>query len=180
VADAWGFVVVAPHARGETWDLLAGRASAPGIMGRTVRDHVREDRDAPRVRAALLAMARRTPIDAARIAVAGFSDGASYALTLGTGAPKLFEETLVLSGGMAVMPPGANGEGRRVFVAHGTADTMLDYVNAKDTIVPKLRAAGFDPYFRSFDGPHVLYYRVFVEAVEDWLGSGRLARHAAG
>jgi phospholipase/carboxylesterase len=180
VADAWGLVIIAPHARGETWDLLAGRPSTMGPMARALRDADRPDRDAPRVRAAILAMSGKAAIDPHRIAVAGFSDGASYALTLGTGAPKLFDHVIVLSGGIAMIAPGATGNGRQVFVAHGTEDSMLSYAHARDEMVPKLRAAGFDVAFRSFAGPHVLYYRVFVEAIEDWLGSGRLVRHAPG
>lgn len=180
VADGWGFVVIAPHARRETWDLLAGRPSTLGPMAKALRDRNRPDRDAPRVRAAILAMAQRTPVDARRIAVAGFSDGASYALTLGTGAPQLFDHIIVLSGGMAMMDKAAAGEGRKVFLAHGTSDAMLKYAHARYEMTEKLREAGFDVAFRSFDGPHVLYYRVFIEAIEDWLGSGRLVRHAPG
>lgn len=180
LADAYGFAIVAPHSRAQTWDMLAGAPSTLGPLRKLRLDHSREDKDLPRVKAALRAMFGTVPVDARRIAVAGFSDGASYALTLGTGAPGLFSHTMVLSGGLAVMRDDAQGQGRKVFLSHGTKDAMLPYSEARDELVPKLQASGFDVHFRTFDGPHRLYYRIALEAVEDWLGAGRLARKAGG
>ena len=66
-AEAHGVVVLAPDSRGVTWDVI------------------REDygEDVAFLDRALGEVFRTCPIDPARIALAGFSDGASYALSLG-------------------------------------------------------------------------------------------------
>src|SRR5205807_5226 len=67
LADDFGFIIVAPDSREETWDATRGRLG-PDVLfiDRALRD-----------------VFRRYPVDAGRVAISGFSDGASYALTLG-------------------------------------------------------------------------------------------------
>ncbi len=90
--------------------------------------------------------------DPARTAIGGFSDGASYALSLGLINGDLFPRVVAFSPGFVV-----NGtpQGRpRVFVSHGTDDPILPIDRCSRVIVPGLRTRGYDVTFREFPGGH--------------------------
>ena len=91
-------------------------------------------------------------VDPARIAVGGFSDGASYAISLGLQNGDLFRRVLAYSPGFFV---GGQAQGRpRVFISHGTADQILPIDRCSRVIVPRLKKQGYDVTFRQFDGGH--------------------------
>ena len=104
LADEVGLVLLAPKSRGRTWDLLAGGYGP----------------DVEFIDRALEQTLGRLAVDPERLAVGGFSDGASYALSLGIDNGDLFSHVLAFSPGFSApaerrgMPP--------VFVSHGTAD----------------------------------------------------------
>ena len=91
-SDARGLVMVAPAARGPTWSALYGR-----------------DTDLQTVDRALAEAFRRCPIDPGRVGVGGFSDGATYALSLGLANGRLFRAVIALSPGGIV---GGEREGK--------------------------------------------------------------------
>lgn len=94
----------------------------------------------------------RFPVDPERVVAAGFSDGASYALTLGLLNGALFRRILAYSPGFVV--PG-EAEGRpSIFVSHGTADPVLPIDRCSRRIVPELRSLGYEVDYREFDGRH--------------------------
>ena len=120
-----GLVLIAPAAKGETWSALLSQ----------------EDRDLESVNLALAQAYKRCPIDRTRIAVGGFSDGATYALTLGVSNGDLFPAVMALSPGgilgrCAGRPP-------RIFVSHGTLDGVLPIARAGDAVVRLLRGLGY-------------------------------------
>ncbi len=133
-----GVVVLAPDARGATWDVIRG-GFGPDV---TFLD------------AALAATFAAVPVDPARVALAGFSDGASYALSLGLGNGDLFTHLLAFSPGFAV-PEGQVGR-PRVYVSHGVADRVLPIDRCSRRLVPRLRGAGYDVAYDEFDGGHVV------------------------
>lgn len=65
-------------------------------------------------------------VDPSRVAIGGFSDGASYALSLGLGNGDLFRHIIAFSPGFAV-PPRQLGS-PRIFMSHGTKDRVLPIV----------------------------------------------------
>jgi phospholipase/carboxylesterase len=133
--DARGLVMVAPAARGRTWSALFGR-----------------DRDLATIDAVLREAFRRCRIDPRRVGVGGFSDGATYALSLGLANGRLFRAAIALSPGGIV---GERREGKpRIFIAHGTRDNVLPFSTSRDQLVPALRNAGYDVTFRPFAGEH--------------------------
>lgn len=138
-ADAFGVVLLAPSSEEGTWDAIRG-AYGPDV--RFI------DRALERV----FGMCR---VDPARLALSGFSDGASYALGLGLSNGDLFTHVLAFSPGF--VPSGVQPAGRpRLFVSHGTADRILPIEQCSRTIVPRLTTAGYDVTFREFEGPHTL------------------------
>jgi phospholipase/carboxylesterase len=114
---------------------------------------------------ALAAAFARCAVDPARLAVAGFSDGASYALSLGITNGDLFGQVMAFSPGFAA-PAGQHGR-PRFFVSHGTGDEVLPIDRTSRQVVPRLERAGYDVTYREFDGPHTVPPEIAREAV-DW------------
>jgi phospholipase/carboxylesterase len=131
-----GLVLIAPASKGQTWSILRSE----------------QDLDLESVNFALAAAYKRCRIDRRRIAVGGFSDGATYALSLGVSNGDLFPAVMALSPGGIV---GGNQVGvPRFFVSHGTLDSVLPIAQAGDAVVKKLRAAGYHVTYRRFRGGH--------------------------
>jgi phospholipase/carboxylesterase len=134
--DEPGLVLIAPASKGQTWSILRSE----------------EDLDLESVNLALAEAYERCRIDRTRIAVGGFSDGATYALTLGISNGDLFPAIIALSPGGIV---GGEQVGvPRVFVSHGTLDTVLPIARAGDAVVRQLRDAGYPVEYRRFVGGH--------------------------
>jgi phospholipase/carboxylesterase len=94
-------------------------------------------------------------VDPRRIAVAGFSDGASYALILGLANGDLFASVAAFSPGF--LSVAASPVGRpRIFISHGLKDEILPVDRSSRPIVSTLGKLGYDVTFRSFDGRHSL------------------------
>ena len=152
LADEHGLVVLAPASRGSTWDAVTGGSGADAAL---------LDRALTRVFAAV-------PVDPGRVVVAGFSDGASYALGLGLANGDLFGRVVAFSPGFV---PGSAREGRpAVFVSHGEADDVLPVERTSRRIVPALRDDGYDVTYREFPGGHAVPPEVAREAV-GWLAA---------
>jgi predicted esterase len=147
LAEERGLLVAAPASRGSTWDAVRGGYGP----------------DVELVDRALATVFAAFAVD--RVAVAGFSDGASYALGLGLANGDLFRDVLAFSPGF--VPPGAPRRGRpRIFVSHGDDDRVLPIERTSRQIVPALRDDGYDVTFREFSGPHTVPPEIAREAVE--------------
>jgi predicted esterase len=88
----------------------------------------------------------------ARIAIGGFSDGATYALSLGLINGDLFRRVVAFSPGFVVegMPRGTP----QFFISHGAADPILPIDRCSRLIVSGLRKRGYDVTLHEFDGGH--------------------------
>jgi phospholipase/carboxylesterase len=149
-AEELGVVILAPESRAITWDGVGGEFG-PDVkfIDRALRDtfqHVR--------------------IDKSRLAIGGFSDGASYALSLGIANGDLFTHVIAFSPGFITPAPPAGRPA--VFISHGTQDQVLPIDVTSRRIVPQLRDAGHRVTFREFDGPHRVPEAIAREALE-WL-----------
>jgi phospholipase/carboxylesterase len=143
-------MLLAPKSRGVTWDIVQG-GFGPDVAAL--------DRLLERVFAAY-------PVEG--VAAAGFSDGASYALSLGLINGDLFDSVIAFSAGFIAL-----GEPRgqpRLFVSHGTHDSVLPIGRTSRRGVPRLRASGYNVRYREFDGDHEVPPRIAREAVA-WLVS---------
>ena len=138
LADGAGLVLVAPESRGSTWDVI-GDDYGPDVA---VIDQ------------ALGHVFARMTVDARRIAIEGFSDGASYALSLGLGNADLFTHCIAFSPGF-VAEPARRGR-LRAFVTHGVHDPVLPIDRCSRRIVTALRRDGYDVTYTEFDGAHVV------------------------
>jgi phospholipase/carboxylesterase len=149
-ADDAGLVLVAPSSQGETWDVLLGGYGP----------------DVTRIDRALQQVFDRVVIDPAHLAVGGFSDGASYGLSLGLVNGDLFSQVLAFSPGFVA--PGDRHGAPRLFISHGIDDRVLPIDACSRVLVPRLRRAGYTVRYREFEGGHLVPAGIAAEAAA-WL-----------
>lgn len=147
-AERDGFLLLAPKSRDYTWDIIGG-GFGPDIAA---------------IDRLLTEVFAHFEVHPARIALAGFSDGASYALTVGLINGELFSRILAFSPGFLV--PGRRSGKPAVFISHGDADTVLPIQRCSRRIVPTLRAEGYQVDYREFAGGHVVPADLATAAVE--------------
>jgi phospholipase/carboxylesterase len=138
LADAAGTILVAPDARGSTWDFLYGPYGA----------------DVAFIDRALERVFEQCAVDPARILIEGFSDGASYALSLGLTNGDFFSRVIAFS--PCILAPAANVGRPRIFISHGTDDRILPIDHCGRRLAARLSADGYDVEFEQFTGPHMV------------------------
>lgn len=147
-AEARGFLLLSPASRDATWDFLISE------FGPDVR-HLNR---------ALEHVFARYEVDPTRIALGGFSDGASYALSLGTMNGDLFHHLLAFSPGFTA--PLYRSGTPRVFVSHGDDDAVLPIDRCSRRLVPALQKAGMDVQYVEFDGGHEVPKKMVALALD--------------
>ena len=135
-AEGAGILVLAPDARASTWDVLRGGYGP----------------DVAFIDAGLAAVHERWSVDPSRVVLAGFSDGASYALSLGISNGDRFSHIVAFSPGF-MAPAAAHGR-PPVFVSHGRGDQVLPIDRCSRRVVPALRRVGHEVRYVEFDGGH--------------------------
>jgi phospholipase/carboxylesterase len=152
-ADLAGAILLAPDSRGPTWDLVLDWYGP----------------DVAFLNGALTRVFERYAVDPRRVAIGGFSDGASYALSLGLTNGDLFGHVLAFSPGF-VAPADQRGM-PRIFVSHGTRDDVLPIDQGGRHIVPLARQAGYDVTYREFEGGHAVPDEVARAALAWFVGA---------
>jgi phospholipase/carboxylesterase len=146
-------LLLAPGSVGSTWDLLVDGYGP---------DVARLDRALARVFA-------RHWIEPGRVALGGFSDGATYALSLGLGNGDLFPHLVAFAPCFAVAREHVGAP--RVFIAHGARDEILPVQRCSRQLVPALRARGLAVEYLELDAGHVIP-EVAVRRAMTWLDEG--------
>jgi predicted esterase len=154
LADVLPMVILAPDSIERTWDaILLEQRDLFDLVGGTTRargfgpDVASLDRMLADVFASVA-------IDPGRVVVGGFSDGATYALSLGLANGDLFHRIVAFSPGFIV-----DGERRgqpEIFITHGRADQILPIDRCSRRIVPQLRGDGYAVTYHEFTGGHEL------------------------
>jgi phospholipase/carboxylesterase len=153
LADEAGVILLAPESRGRTWDVLVGSYGP----------------DVEFIDRALEQTFDRLAVNAEKLAVTGFSDGASYALSLGLTNGDLFTHVIAFSPGFAA--PAAYRGKPPIFVSHGRSDGVLPIRQTSRQIAPELERKGYEVHYREFDGPHTVPKPVASEALA-WFTKG--------
>ncbi|MCC6179521.1 MAG: phospholipase [Chloroflexi bacterium] len=156
MADRVDAILVAPDSRRQTWDVLASGFGP----------------DVEFIDRALDEVFARFDVDPSLVAIEGFSDGASYALSLGLTNGDLFTHVIAFSPGFSA--PGARAGTPRIYVSHGIGDMVLPIGSCSRRLVPALRRAGYDLTYQEFAGPHVVPDEIASEALNWFLESPRV------
>lgn len=154
VCDDRGMVLLAPEAQARTWD------GVRGMMGPDVRF----------IDSALQYTFDRCLVDADHLALIGFSDGASYALSLGPSNGDLFTHLIAFSPGFSTPEDPIVGS-PEVFVSHGSQDRSLAVEMSRDAIVPMFEMDGYSIRYDEFVGGHEMPSDVVAQALDWFLGA---------
>ena len=149
-ADHAGLVLLAVGAAGRTWDVIRGGFGVDVAAIDGALDHVFD----------------RVAVDAERVVASGFSDGASYALSLGITNGDLFTHIAAFSPGFAA--PGEPQGAPRIFISHGTDDRVLPIAVCSRRLVPRLQRAGYAVDYHEFAGGHTVPAEVAMAAAR-WI-----------
>ena len=138
IASSLGVLLLVPESRGTTWDAIRGSYGP----------------DVEFINRALDQTFTRCAVDQRKLAVGGFSDGATYGLSLGLDNGSLFTHVMAFSPGfIAARRPSGRP---RIFISHGRSDTILPIDVTSRRIVPELEDSGYAVTYKEFDGPHAV------------------------
>lgn len=136
ICETAKIALLIPNSRDTTWDAIrSGLGPDVSFLNRAMEK-----------------VFERLAVDSSRLTVGGFSDGASYALTLGLINGDLFQRVIAFSPGFIV--EGTPHGKPAFFISHGTNDDILPIDRCSRRIVPDLKRRGYEVTFREFDGGH--------------------------
>jgi predicted esterase len=148
VADEHQLLLAAPQSAGRTWDFLR-RGYGPDVR---------------RIDGMLERFASEHRVSG--LSIAGFSDGASYALSLGITNGDVVDSVIAFSPGFAA--PEVRHGSPRLFVSHGISDAVLPIDRCSRRLVPTLQRNGYSVAYEEFDGGHE-FPGPIVERAMHWL-----------
>jgi phospholipase/carboxylesterase len=155
LADEFGFIVLAPDSREWTWGAILGNWGP----------------DLEVLQRAMETTHARCAVDGERIWLGGFSDGASFSLSLGISYGDVFRR--VYAGSPGVMQPiAANGK-PPIFISHGTSDATMPIDDTSRKFVPRLKALGYNVTYREYAGRHQLPPEILREVIQWLAGSDK-------
>ncbi|GGK78463.1 alpha/beta hydrolase [Rufibacter glacialis] len=152
-ADAANLILLAPASRKYTWDVIVSDSFGP---------------DAWYTDQALAHVFSHYAIDPGKIAVGGFSDGASYALCMGLTNGDLFTHVIAFSPGFGFSRE-KTGQAA-VFLSHGQQDPILPIDPCSRKVYRELKDLGLEVNYLEFEGEHEIPGPVSAAAVEWFLG----------
>jgi phospholipase/carboxylesterase len=132
-------IFVVPRSLGTSWDLIAGTAGP----------------DLRFLDGVLHSLYRRYRIDPAKRALAGYSDGASYALAIGLSNPRTFAAVMAWAAGfLAIDTPNLKPDDPkpRVFLEYGTHDQLFPFERVAVPMREVLERMGYPLEFRVDEG----------------------------
>lgn len=154
-----------PRSVDQTWDLIAGGE--------------RDDLDF--LEYAFDLIYRRYPIDPLQQCLLGYSDGASYALSVGLCNAEMFSALMVWAAGfLALDPPtaesfrthGAPAVKPRIYLEYGTHDQLFDFQTVALPMRDNLERVGFDVTFSVDEGGRHMPSGTFATEALDWYAEG--------
>lgn len=152
--DLRGIVMLAVESRSLTWDLTATGSFGP---------------DVDFIDWALTQTFGRCHVDHSAMALCGFSDGATYSLSLGLSNGDLFGRLIAFAPGF--YQPGRQLVGKPdIWIAHGYDDQVFNEDYTASEIVEELRSNDYLVDYTPFDGGHEVPAEI-SDAALDWFVS---------
>lgn len=140
-------LLLVPDSRGATWDVIEERGYGSDVLF---------------IDRALRQTLSRYAVDRTHLAIGGFSDGASYALSLGLTNGDLFTHILAFSPGF-LSPAHLRGQ-PEIYISHGIHDTVLPINRCSRRIVLQLQQDHYHVYYHEFEGGHAIPGTLLEEA----------------
>ena len=147
LSDSHNLLLLAPDSRERTWDMIMGDYGP----------------DVSFLDQALTELFQQYNVDATHLALAGFSDGASYALSLGLSNGDLFTHIIAFSPGF--MRPARTQGKPLIYISHGKFDTVLPIDRCSRVLVPRLQREDYQVHYHEFNGIHTLPSSIALEAL---------------
>jgi phospholipase/carboxylesterase len=144
-----------PRSIGPTWDLIADRGEV----------------DLEFLEYAWDLIYRRYPVDRERQVLVGYSDGASYALSMALSNPGFFDAALCWAAGFVVVDRSAiphPGSKARLYLEYGTHDPLFSFEQIAVPMRDNLRKAGYDVTFSVDEGGRHWPSGTFQREALDW------------
>lgn len=152
-ADAAGLALLSIDSASTTWDVFQTGNYGPDVQF---------------MNAALAATFREVNVDPTRIAVQGFSNGATYAIAVGRTNGDFFSHVIANSASALI---GATPTGRpKIFLSHGISDATYDITETGDFVDAQLVGDGYDVDYIRFAGVHELPDAIVQQSIT-WLAS---------
>ena len=148
-----GMILLAPDSRARTWDAVRGALGPDVVFLDTALEYT----------------FLRCAIDPERIALAGFSDGASYALSLGPSNGDLFTHLIAFSPGFSYPEEPIVGR-PDVFISHGSEDRVLPVALSRGALAPMFEMDGYEVRYEEFAGGHEMPASIMTKALDWFLG----------
>lgn len=164
-ADSNHFILLIPQSRGATWDMIEDLMSRLGVE---MNVQPRYGRDLKALDQSMADLFTKVAVDPARIGIMGFSDGATYAVSVGTANPQIFHTVIAYSPGPAF--PTRFDPAQRIFISHAEEDPVLPY-SATRGMVAKMRVKKMLLEFQSFHGGHEVPKDIHAKAIAYFMGS---------
>lgn len=156
LANANNLILLAPVSRYVSWDIISSDHFGPDVAF---------------INHALEVTFKFFSIKTSQLAIGGFSDGASYALSTGLINGDLFTHIIALSPGFSFSPEIFGKP--EVFISHGTQDTVLPINPCSRKIVPRLQKQGYLVMYNEFEGTHTIPAEIATSAIQWFLGAIR-------
>ena len=149
-ADLRSLILLATNSKAPTWDAITGDFGA----------------DVAVLDEALRAAFDRCLVDPDRVRIQGFSDGATYALTLGLANGDLFSRVAAQSPGALI--PASRAGTPSVYITHGIFDPVFPVDRTGIRVADALISEGYDVRYEEYEGGHEVPGTV-ANAVAVWL-----------
>jgi predicted esterase len=161
-----------PRSFGMTWDLITAATQGAGAVRAAGAPSDRPDLDF--LEHAYDLIFRRYPVDADRLGLIGYSDGASYGLSVGLSNPQLFRAVMGWAAGFVAIENEAAEPGvprPAVLVEYGTHDELFPFEQVAVPMREQLEAHGCKVTFRVDQGGRHWPSGTFQDEALDWFFS---------
>ncbi len=165
-------LILIPRSFHMTWDLITAATQGAAASGAGNAPSSRPDLDF--LEYAYDLIFRRYRVDAERLALIGYSDGASYALSVGLSNPHLFRAVMGWAAGFVAIENEAAEPGvprPAVLIEYGTHDELFPFEQVAVPMREQLEAHGCAVTFRVDEGGRHWPSSEFQDEALDWFFS---------